>query len=374
MPLDNVLNVILKELAAGMQLPKCWKCGCMNDALAGIDTALISLEGIEKEELHSQMGRWQQQMQPTQYTCLGCPHCFPAVATNHMNQAYPEAMNGQALACDFEIREQEWPTVPGEYHHFCMGADCPVAVSTLASQELAEKLAHIQPPELCIVGKTETENIGIDKVIKNTITNPTIRFLVLAGQDPQGHYPGQTLLSLWENGVDEKMRIIGSKGKRPVLRNVSRAEVDQFRQQVQVVDLIGCEDVETIVRKIEEVAQQPLPSTTTCCCTNCQSETSDTLPSVPVVDAAEPSQIELDKAGYFVIIPQPTDMNILVEHYNYDNQLLRVIRGENARKIYWTIIENEWVSLLSHAAYLGKELNKAELSLTEGFKYIQDGA
>jgi len=38
------------------------------------------------------------------------------------------------------------------------------------------------------------------------------------------------------------------------------------------------------------------------------------------------------------------------------------------------IINNKWVTELSHAAYLGKELTKAELSITKGFKFVQDGA
>jgi tetrahydromethanopterin S-methyltransferase subunit A len=54
--------------------------------------------------------------------------------------------------------------------------------------------------------------------------------------------------------------------------------------------------------------------------------------------------------------------------------LLRVVEGTNARTIYRTLVANGWVSELSHAAYLGKELAKAELSLRHGFKYVQDGA
>jgi tetrahydromethanopterin S-methyltransferase subunit A len=282
-------------------------------------------------------------------------------------------MSGQTLACDFEVREDVWPALPGDYHQFCEGEACPVAVSTLANVELAEQLAITRPPELCIVGKTETENIGIDKVVKNTITNPTIRYLVLAGSDPRGHYPGQTLLALWENGVDEKMRVMGSTGKRPILRNVSRAEAERFRQQVEVVDLIGCDDVDTIVAKLEELAQRPLPSSTGSCA-HCSPELSAAAPPVPVITAKEPANIEMDRAGYFVIIPHAAEMTIIVEHYTYDNRLLRIIEGKSARDIYWTIIENEWVSQLSHAAYLGKELIRAELSLIHGSKYVQDGA
>jgi tetrahydromethanopterin S-methyltransferase subunit A len=42
--------------------------------------------------------------------------------------------------------------------------------------------------------------------------------------------------------------------------------------------------------------------------------------------------------------------------------------------MYSTIIENGWVSQLSHAAYLGKELARAELALRLGGEYVQDGA
>lgn len=56
------------------------------------------------------------------------------------------------------------------------------------------------------------------------------------------------------------------------------------------------------------------------------------------------------------------------------NSLLKVIQGKNARSIYSTIIQNGWVTELSHAAYLGKELARAELSIEQGVRYVQDGA
>ena len=91
--------------------------------------------------------------------------------------------------------------------------------------------------------------------------------------------------------------------------------------------------------------------------------------------AAEPSdRVVMDKAGYFVIVPLADKGVITVEHYAYDNILLRTIEGTNARALYLTMIDNGWIGELSHAAYLGKELAKAELSLRHGFKYVQDGA
>jgi len=223
-----------------------------------------------------------------------------------------------------------------------------------------------------MVGKTETENIGIDKVVKNTITNSTIRFLLLVGSDPQGHHSGRTFLALAENGVDANMRVIGSPSRRSILRNVTRKEVEAFRKQVQVVDRIGCEDAARIAETVRELARISQPSP------GCAAEPPESKPvqvaTAPTVQATVPGKVELDKAGYFVIIPQPEKEILTVEHYSYDNKLLRVIAGKTAKDIYLTVIENGWITQLSHAAYLGKELARAELSMKMGCKYVQDGA
>lgn len=50
-------------------------------------------------------------------------------------------------------------------------------------RETLDQLAAALPP-IATAGKTETENIGIDKVVKNIIGNPAIEYLVLAGNDP----------------------------------------------------------------------------------------------------------------------------------------------------------------------------------------------
>ncbi len=93
------------------------------------------------------------------------------------------------------------------------------------------------------------------------------------------------------------------------------------------------------------------------------------------VIAAEPGdRVVMDKGGYFVILPLRDKNLINVEHYAYDDRLLRIIEGKNARALYATIIQNGWVTELSHAAYLGRELTKAELSLLHNLKYTQDGA
>ncbi|MEN3004172.1 DUF4346 domain-containing protein [Dehalobacterium formicoaceticum] len=275
-----------------------------------------------------------------------------------------------------------------------IGKNYPVAISTLGNSELADKISELKSNGLSIVGKTETENIGVEKIIKNILAVPSIKYLMLCGADSEGHYSGNTLLSLWENGVDHKMRVIASKGKNPVLSNSSPQEVDVFRNQIEVIDMIGCEDLSKILESLGELSEKAENSCNSnsnsidnCTLENEETEkplilSFDTVKTVKTFDTVEtieteekdPNKVKLDKAGYFVIVPKADSNMIFVEHYSYNNQLLRIIKGNDSRNIYWTVIENGWITELSHAAYLGKELAIAEMSMEQGFKYVQDKA
>ncbi len=188
------------------------------------------------------------------------------------------------------------------------------------------------------------------------------------------------------------MRIIGSEGRRPILKNVSSLEVRTFRQRVRIENMIGCENTQTLIRKIKELSRKalspvplmsvPVGATAECGCAG-SCEQPALVTSLPKASHAPPritakrhrkSSIKLDRAGYFVIIPSKKNKMIIVEHYSYDNKLLRTIEGKKSRDIYLTIIANRWIEDLGHAAYIGRELARAELSLQMGFHYVQDGA
>jgi len=367
---DEILRQLRVNLKQAFDTPKCRKCGCLRDTLIALRNETAALTGEETEALRADIDQFLAGMEPIQYPCLGCDPCYPAVAENRFHSSAEgilPLLMVQRPSCTFEVRtDGEWPIVAGEY--FVLDRHGSVAVSTLSSTDLPEKLARMRPKGLAIVGKTETENIGIDKVVKNIVTNPCIHTLIVAGREPKGHLSGQALLALAENGVDERQRIIGAKGKRPYLRNVTSKEVKQFRKQVTVVDLIGCEDTDRIAAEVEALAQA-----CPCGCQVALSQSATTL-SVPRIKA-KPSQrpLKLDKAGYFVIIPQPDKGIIVVEHYDYHDRLQHIIEGEDAKTLCAAIIELGLVSQLDHAAYLGRELMRAELALRYGLPFIQDG-
>ncbi|MBI2145829.1 DUF4346 domain-containing protein [Candidatus Woesearchaeota archaeon] len=80
----------------------------------------------------------------------------------------------------------------------------------------------------------------------------------------------------------------------------------------------------------------------------------------------------LDPAGYFLIRINPEQQMIEVGHCTNEHKLIRIIKGKTPEEIMYKIIDEGWVSLLDHAAYLGKELQKASIALHYNFKYCQD--
>ncbi|WP_292883444.1 MULTISPECIES: tetrahydromethanopterin S-methyltransferase subunit A [unclassified Methanobrevibacter] len=142
-----------------------------------------------------------------------------------------------------------WPVISGDY--IVGDPESPVAVTTLASHIEAELSGA------AIAGPCKTENLGIEKVVANIISNPNIRFLILAGAEVQGHITGQSFKALHENGADaDKKKIIGATGAIPFVENVPLEGVERFQQQLEIVDLIDTEDVGAIQSKINECVEK----------------------------------------------------------------------------------------------------------------------
>lgn len=373
---NNYINDISEIIQKSMELSKCRKCGCMKDTLETMMNELLKTKNDDFSEILNEVENSIKKMETIKYNWLGCKHCWSADITNSFDDAFSE-LNSIHSVENIPVKSDDLYILPaiGEYHVLSLEHDSPVVVSTLGNAELADRISELKPKGLSIVGKTETENIGVEKIIKNVLAVPSIKYLILCGKDSEGHYSGNTLLSLINNGVDKNMRVINSKGKKPVLSNTTKEEVDAFRNQIEVVNIIECEDLNKILEKIQELSEK---ATSSCNCVGSCSVDNKKLiaSSIEIIKSEEkdPNKVKLDKAGYFVIVPKADNNTILVEHYSYTNQLLRIIKGEDARNIYWTILENGWVTEMSHAAYLGKELTKAEMSIKLGFKYVQDKA
>lgn len=82
------------------------------------------------------------------------------------------------------------------------------------------------------------------------------------------------------------------------------------------------------------------------------------------------ARLELDPRGNFVISVEKEE--IVVKHYSPTGGKIDEIRGRTAAEISTKILKNKQLSLLSHALYVGQELQKAQLALEKGWEYQQD--
>jgi len=357
----STLNRIEEELRQAMAAKKCWRCGCFQDTIDTLqDSAVI------QADLASLLKEARTLFEPKRYDCLGCEVCWPAVAQNLAAELDPAVAEGGHCATEAPELREGWPPLPGDYQVVRMQA--PVAVCTLNSDHLVAELVASGVEDLSLVGTLHTENLGIEHLIRNTLANPHIRFLVLCGEDTQkaiGHLPGQSLISLFHHGVNEKMRIIGANGKRPLLKNLDVKHVEAFRRQVQLVECIGKTDIPTVLKKISEAsANNPGPFA---------GAPEDILP-IPIEAAAAPTKLTLDPAGYFVVYPDRRANQLMLEHYTNQGVLDRMFAAQSPAALYVTVINEGLISRLDHAAYLGRELARAEQALKGGEKYVQDQA
>ncbi|MCS3900590.1 tetrahydromethanopterin S-methyltransferase subunit A [Methanococcus voltae] len=141
-----------------------------------------------------------------------------------------------------------WPVANGEY--VVGNPESCVAVVTLGSHGLDE--AAIEAGA-AISGPCHTENLGIEKVIVNYISNPNIRFMVVTGSEVQGHITGQCFKALYENGIGDDGGIIGAKGAIPFMENVGQEPVARFQNQiVELIDMIDSEDKGKIQQTVKD--------------------------------------------------------------------------------------------------------------------------
>ena len=88
---------------------------------------------------------------------------------------------------------------------------------------------------------------------------------------------------------------------------------------------------------------------------------------------------KMDPKGYFLIAVDKKKKIIRVGYCIFTklgnspvNDMVAIVEGKTAIEIVNTLIKEKFISSLQHAADMGIELHKAEMSLKHGFKYVQD--
>ncbi len=260
-----------------------------------------------------------------------------------------------------------WPVEVGRYR--LGNSHSPVAVCT----EATISGIKVDLEKIAVIGKCVTENVGVERIVKNLIANPNIRFLIVCGKVSKGHAVGQTLLALAKNGVDKEMRVVGSKGSIPLLKHLTLEEIERFRKQILVVDLRGETNSQKIQFKIEELwRKKPGKFTGKRLKVVKIKKRKIKMVRAKKVDA----QYMTDPKGSFQITIDKKKKLIIAAHYNSNFEMDLKIAGQTAHEITDTIINKKLIGdfkeAKDHAAYLGRELAKAEVCLKNGLDYVQD--
>lgn len=101
-----------------------------------------------------------------------------------------------------------------------------------------------------------------------------------------------------------------------------------------------------------------------------------------MLEATKSKRLVKDPYGFFTIFVDKPRKEIVVEFYEQvtkdeddkfaTGKLGLVLCGTTAEAICHTIAREELVSRFDHAAYLGRELQKAEIALKHKLNYTQD--
>jgi tetrahydromethanopterin S-methyltransferase subunit A len=260
-----------------------------------------------------------------------------------------------------------WPVVDGEY--VVGDPDAPVAVCTLTSEKLVDRLAQVA--DVAIAGQVFTANLGIERIVTNVTANPAIRFLLLCGKDSRLFRPGQSLSALVDNGADEQSRIIGSEGYEPVVASLSASQIEQFRRQIELVDRSGESDPQVLAADIATLTARN-PGRFDDSSLAVQATPLGSQRFTPIRPGGKREPLQYDPKGYFVIRLDRGEGEIVIRHYLPDHSPAHEMRGRLAGSMLLGLLREGLISQLSHAGYLGEELAKAQAALSLGLRYEQD--
>jgi tetrahydromethanopterin S-methyltransferase subunit A len=135
-------------------------------------------------------------------------------------------------------------------HEYYLGAGKAVAICTLSSIDLLQTISKSDLiNRILIAGRLLSENKGIDEIIAFTMKHPNLKRIIVCGKEVRGHRAGQALLALASNGMDSSGRIIGAVGPNPIV-TLPQQDVDIFRHQVEINDMIGTVDIGKIAQAL----------------------------------------------------------------------------------------------------------------------------
>jgi tetrahydromethanopterin S-methyltransferase subunit A len=257
-------------------------------------------------------------------------------------------------------RSNEWPFVRG--HYVVVDAEAPVVVVSAMRDGWLRELASRAPTGLCMAATVRNAAEAAD-LLHAMATNLSVQSLLCVGEEP-AEQPVCTALGKLGREEDAPAGAVGSL-MNSMTAHVDIAELAAVRKRVAFTSVPGRCDVEKIVAEVAKARSTSLR-------TDAGIVTREESSGVARVIVPRGIRYEArsDKAGQFRI--RLEEQSIVIDHFNGKGTLLRVLEGKTARDLCLAVIRNGWVSRLDHAAYLGRELARAEVALQIGQPFKQD--
>src|SRR3989339_317309 len=137
---------------------------------------------------------------------------------------------------------------------------------TLGSEQSSVGVATLWTPRTLLEKKLNKDtyrvmgqlysNTGFNPLLRNVLANPTIRTIVLCGQDRIGS--ADALAKLIENGVDDEGKVIG-KPEAYVEKEISSESIELFRKNVELIDKRGVMRADEIQPILDSCTQDITP-------------------------------------------------------------------------------------------------------------------
>jgi len=89
---------------------------------------------------------------------------------------------------------------------------------------------------------------GINYLLRNILANPSIRYLIICGQDLSGS--GKALINFFQKGVAENYNIVDSDFAT-IHKEIPKDSLELLRQNVKIKNLIGISDPERIANELK---------------------------------------------------------------------------------------------------------------------------
>ncbi|MFQ5762838.1 MAG: hypothetical protein ACE5PO_07370 [Candidatus Bathyarchaeia archaeon] len=196
--------------------------------------------------------------------------------------------------------------------------DSNVGIATLwAPLELVAK--HLAKDDYAVIGQLYSKTEGLNVLLRNCLANPNLRTIIVYGQDRASS--GETLLKLKKHGVDKTHRILGTD---------------------------VCVDAEISADAVEILRDNPLKS----------------------ISHRLMGGIELDPRGNITITV--SDGRVHLNRLDPEGVRIDEYVTGNVRNAQALLVENQKIGDLSHALYLGRELEKAHVVIKYNLEYEQD--